>query len=195
MKTPFYISIGIDPGKSGCLCMIKHTKGSIVDFQFIPWSKTDNIREVYKSVEKVNDIIKESINYTICIEEVHSMPRDGGKQAFSFGKNVGMWIGMLTSLNMSYYQVTPQKWMRDLGITVKKTKEEKEKEKPAEKNKKEINCKKAYALSTKLSTGSLLDSLQSCFTGNKGGINTGNVDSFLLSIYAMTQQITASVLK
>lgn len=53
------------------------------------------------------------------IEEVHSMPRDGKVQAFSFGKNYGFWLGLLTGLGVPYYPVIPLKWQSGLKLKLR----------------------------------------------------------------------------
>lgn len=105
--------IGIDPGSHGGISFV---------------SLDGNVRSVYgfsKHTEHdIRNIImeqREFFGYSLkaYIEEVHSMPRDGKVQAFSFGKNYGFWLGLLTGLDVPYYPVIPLKWQSGLRLKVR----------------------------------------------------------------------------
>lgn len=103
--------IGIDPGAHGGM-----------SFTSLDGSK----REVYPFAritlsEVVDLLIMYDLTYdlTAFIEEVHSMPKDGKASAFSFGKNYGTLLGILTALKIPRVDVLPLKWQAGLKLRVK----------------------------------------------------------------------------
>lgn len=90
--------LGIDPGQTGCACLL--TNGRIWFHDFL-------------SISKANDMLCMWSNQTYihaCLEKVHSMPRDGHVGAFKFGANYGAWEALLISNHIEYDLVSPQKW-------------------------------------------------------------------------------------
>ena len=102
--------IGIDPGASGGIAGICRTKlGNII-----------RVLKPFKNTEEANNNIKECLKYepttvTACIENVHAFPTDGRSSAFKFGKNAGIWEGLLTSYDIPYFKVVPHQWMSYYG--------------------------------------------------------------------------------
>lgn len=102
--------IGIDPGKHGAISFASLNGDFRKVFGFSKYTEHD-----------IKNIIlehKEFLGYklTTFIEDVHAMPKDGKVQAFSFGKNYGFWIGLLTGLGIPYQKVTPLKWQSALNL-------------------------------------------------------------------------------
>ena len=110
--------IAIDPGKSGA---VAYGNGGTPMFRGCP----DTVQEM---AVIISDIIKgcEPPHIAI-IEQVHSMPRDGVKSAFAFGKNFGEWLGILAANNIPTVEVLPNKWMKLLGSLPKEKNERKTK--------------------------------------------------------------------
>lgn len=105
--------IGIDPGSHGAISFV---------------TLDGRVRNVYGFSKYTEHDIKnlitehrEFLGYELkaYIEEVHSMPRDGKVQAFSFGKNYGFWLGLLTGLEVPYHTVIPLKWQSGLKLKVR----------------------------------------------------------------------------
>jgi hypothetical protein len=97
--------VGIDPGKSGGIVAL--TNGKITDISKMPQSPIDLVNHfVYLGFPNQPVGVK---SYVI-MEAVHSMPTDGSKSAFSFGKQVGHLEGVLASLGISPRYVRPQEW-------------------------------------------------------------------------------------
>tara|TARA_Y100000593_G_scaffold92335_1_gene183592 strand:- start:8443 stop:8997 length:555 start_codon:yes stop_codon:yes gene_type:complete len=108
-----HLYIGIDPGVSGGICCI--TGPDMVAIK-CPGTTSD-MSEV---VSVVSDISKHSgYKCYAIIESVHSMPGQGVKSCFTFGKNYGEWLGILAANKVPYKQVTPQKWMKLFGVMPK----------------------------------------------------------------------------
>lgn len=94
--------IGIDPGVTGGWAIVR-ADGSLHSYeQFIDWKST--------SKTLVTALKEDTV--MAALEKVHSMPRDGGKSAFTFGANFGGWLALLESLNVSHALVPPQTWQK-----------------------------------------------------------------------------------
>ena len=114
------ISIGIDVGKSGGVAIIDSIKSKNAPIQAVKCPET------VKDMSKVIEWHKwESRDMLCVIEKVHSMPKQGVKSMFTFGKNFGQWLGILTAFEIPYIEVTPQKWMKYYGAMPKEKKERK----------------------------------------------------------------------
>ena len=113
------IYIGIDPGKNGGIGFIYN---DIAYCRKCPTTVSDMTEEIKVVMEMAPDIQKFAI-----IEDVHSMPGQGVRSVFTFGKGYGQWIGILSALSIPYTQVSPQKWMKFYTPLPKDKKERKNK--------------------------------------------------------------------
>ena len=111
------IYIGIDPGKNGGIGFIYN---DVAYCRKCPDTVLDMSEEIKVVMEMAPDIQKYAI-----IEAVHSMPKQGVKSVFTFGKGYGQWIGILAAHEISYTQITPQKWMKHYGSLSKDKKDRK----------------------------------------------------------------------
>jgi hypothetical protein len=50
------------------------------------------------------------------LEHVHSMPRDGVKSAFAFGRSYGNFEALLTAAGIPFERVGPAVWQRGFGL-------------------------------------------------------------------------------
>jgi hypothetical protein len=123
------VIIGIDPGKSGGIC-------SITDDNEIKANKCpENVKGMVDLLRKCTSHgYVETEKVSCIIEFVWAFPLDGVSNAFKFGKNFGMWIGILSSLGIPYIKVIPQKWQKDYHPLSKIKKERKNKLKMIAKN-------------------------------------------------------------
>ena len=100
------IYLGIDPGASGGIgaiwddgqafssqCRFDWTEHDIVD-----WLKSFDLDRCCAVLEKVN-----------------AMPKQGVSSTFKFGSQFGFCRGVLTSLEIPFKMVTPQKWQTAMG--------------------------------------------------------------------------------
>lgn len=103
--------IGIDVGAKGCLCHL--TKKEIIKIIRFNKEGLKGYIRYLKSLEYPVDI---------CIEQVHSMPRQGVKSMFSFGTRYGEIKGMLDTLELPYLEVPSNYWQKkliqSLGVTM-----------------------------------------------------------------------------
>ncbi len=98
--------IGIDPGVSGGAALLDAGGQHVDAFKFKGMTDHD-IAEALLEWAGFGDI-------HCLIEKVHSMPKQGVKSMFSFGRNFGFLIGCLTALNIPFDFVTPNKWQSDM---------------------------------------------------------------------------------
>lgn len=111
--------IGIDPGKSGGIAAYRDGKIAVNAMPDSVAGKRDLLL----------DMLDPGLDYaaytvpagTVCyIEDVHSMPRDGVRQAWSFGYGLGELYGILSVLHIPVIAVTPQAWHKAVYGTAAK---------------------------------------------------------------------------
>lgn len=103
--------LGIDPGAKGGLTLL-NASGAVLSSAKMPETPNDIAGLIGRMVR----IVGVRMAY---LEAVHSMPDDGGRQAFSFGKNLGMLLGILAALDVPYRELQPRAWQAAMGIPVK----------------------------------------------------------------------------
>lgn len=98
---------GIDPGLTGAIALI--VDGDLFDIADMPTVD----RKVSSALLRVwLDDLAPHRPHVAAIEDVHSMPRDGGRQAFTFGRSVGVVEGFMGAAGIPTRHVTPQTWKR-----------------------------------------------------------------------------------
>lgn len=107
--------IGIDPGKLGAMAVIDSNR-KVCLLEDWPGDEVSANRlivqflyEATKPGEKL-----QSVNVLAAVESVHAMPKQGVSSMFKFGKNVGMWLGLLAAHKIPVVEPTPQKWQKGL---------------------------------------------------------------------------------
>ena len=106
--------VGIDPGLKGGLAILPGRTyvpkaaipmpvlGGEVDGGFVSdWLKG------YAGLVPAGDLM-------VCIEKVHSMPKQGVASTFKFGKGYGILCGVCSALHIPYVLVTPQAWKKSV---------------------------------------------------------------------------------
>lgn len=99
------VFVGIDPGASGGLVAI-HENGDILNI-----AKTGGLTASERRLAITDAIFGH--NYTVFLEAVHAMPKQGVSSTFKFGFDFGLWQGLLQP--WGYELVSPQKWQRAMG--------------------------------------------------------------------------------
>lgn len=51
-----------------------------------------------------------------CLEQVHSMPKQGVASTFKFGMGYGYIKGALEAWSVSYQEIPPQRWKKEFGL-------------------------------------------------------------------------------
>lgn len=103
------IFIGIDPGAKGAMAVIQDS-----DVAVIPFKSEDYIRYL--------EDIKHNYPCVCCIEEVHSMPKQGVSSTFALGRSYGWLLGMLDTIGIPYQIIKPQTWKKEFGLNSDKAK-------------------------------------------------------------------------
>ena len=101
--------IGIDPGAKGGIAIIDRNG---VTAEIMPMmDKQIQIREICEYLEPLEKPY-------VVIEKVHAMPKQGVSSTFTFGRGVGELLGMLKTLQLPYFEVTPQEWKKKVMVGV-----------------------------------------------------------------------------
>lgn len=101
------IYIGVDPGKKGAMAIMgySNTTGERYMMKIIPFDP----QEYIKTLKQFNGA-------TVCIEQVHSLSREGVKSVWSFGQTYGWLLGVLDAVGLSYQTVPPNLWKKDFSL-------------------------------------------------------------------------------
>lgn len=108
--------IGIDPGKSGGLVYIlSHPAREWTEVVATPMPGTLlDIRDWFLAIPPGNRVA--------VIEKVRSSPQMGNVSCFTFGRGFGNLEMALAMVNISFQEVRPQDWQKELGIPGRKKK-------------------------------------------------------------------------
>lgn len=100
--------LGIDPGEKGGFAFKDTSNSEMTVFEFSKMTHKE-IADTLKFYACFDDV------YCI-IEKVHAAPGQGVVSMFTFGKNYGFWLGVLTAAGIPFEEVTPQTWQAGMGI-------------------------------------------------------------------------------
>ena len=98
------VYIGIDPGKSGAICVIE-----------------DDFIKAYPCPENIQDrallfamaiSVNETKTVVAYIEKVWAHPTDGKGSIWKFAENYGVWKGIAGAYEIDLQTVSPQKWIK-----------------------------------------------------------------------------------
>ena len=102
------IYIGIDPGEKGGIAGIMDLGGGRLVCAAGPYSP-DELKKLAIDFHACDNI-------RCCLEQVHSMPKQGVKSTFEFGKSFGYIKGVLESFGIPYQEVSPNKWKKEFSL-------------------------------------------------------------------------------
>ena len=97
--------MGIDPGASGGITVLRND-GSVVESIAMPATRKD----LWEAISKYRGTA------VAFLEKVGSMPGQGVSSTFKFGNQYGHLQMALTAAEIPYYDVTPGKWQKALGL-------------------------------------------------------------------------------
>jgi hypothetical protein len=117
VKDSYKLILGIDPGKGGGIAVIDHKKGASAMKFPKELEVLSAMMETFIQGYKAKDI-------HVMIEHVHSFPTDSRPAAFSFGRNLGHWEGILSTYELEINTVAPRKWQLHYDIPTIKDKYE-----------------------------------------------------------------------
>lgn len=113
------IHIGIDPGKSGFICVFKEW-----DIEFYEIPKIGDEVDLHKLNNIFNNIrIDDEGKSLHCVmEKVHSIFGSAAKSTFEFGRINGVIEAMLVCNGIPYTLIQPKEWQKEMfkGVDVKK---------------------------------------------------------------------------
>jgi crossover junction endodeoxyribonuclease RuvC len=108
--------IGIDPGVTGGVVALDQ-EGAVIGSWRTPviQDKTKKHPDPRGMARLIQDIVDKGndsgiVRSRVGLEKVGTTPRDGRVGAFSFGKGVGIWLGIFAAEGLPYLEVTPQRW-------------------------------------------------------------------------------------
>ena len=106
--------LGIDPGLDGAAVLLAGDDlPRFFDTPTLNVGKGKVVRRVYAEQEMartIRGVVAEFRGLTAVLEQVHSMPGQGVRSVFTFGTGYGLWLGILSALEVPFQIVTPQRW-------------------------------------------------------------------------------------
>ena len=106
------IYAGIDPGFSGAIALYRD---DIDGWKVINCPK--ELNEISDIVLILLEMVKEGdFEPVIAIEKVWAQPNNAVRSAFKFGTNYGAWISAFSMAGLSYIEVLPSKWQKELNL-------------------------------------------------------------------------------
>lgn len=118
------VFIGIDPGKDGALAILGGTEHPVVvpfNSEFTSEEYANQLRQFSAASvaeTELGEIMHVRKLEPFCIiEHVGAMPGQGVTSCFSFGRNFGFCLGLLTAFRIPYELVRPQKWKKEFSCT------------------------------------------------------------------------------
>ena len=118
------ILIGIDPGVSGAVAILKRGEHFVFDMPVMNLSG----KKQQVNASELGKLFRENLPYvgadygvdaTAYVEQVHSMPGQGVSAMFNFGTGYGVIQGVLGALQIPMVLVSPAVWKRRAGLTGK----------------------------------------------------------------------------
>jgi crossover junction endodeoxyribonuclease RuvC len=115
MPTSRRLLVGIDPGLSGALAYIDAESGVLLDLADMPTTaesgrRVVDARELCASVSQYAGALS-----LAAVEHVHSMPGQGVRSVFSFGRSYGTVLAAIAP-HCRIVDVPPQVWKRHFGL-------------------------------------------------------------------------------
>ena len=112
------IYLGIDAGSvNGALGAINHN-GEYIDSFMIEHKDKHICALVFKS--RILSVVDPKEGAQICMEQVHSMPKQGVVSVWNFGRAVGVISAVCELTRYPVHLVTPQKWKKHFHLTADK---------------------------------------------------------------------------
>lgn len=112
--------MGVDPGMSGAIAIYDiHAKS--FDIHDMPVKAVSKGKRILDLAKLAGIIDSNCIHIShAMVEKVHSMPKDGPRQAFKFGEAYGTVVGMLAAYYIPIFFLEPAVWKSSLGLSHKK---------------------------------------------------------------------------
>ncbi len=112
------IIIGIDPGVSGAISILKSKK--VIEIYDMPTMIDGKKNKKQVNGSQVTNIIKERLNsekeVVVVVEHVNAMPGQGVTSMFNFGQSFGVIKGICAALSIPIHFVRPTKWKKHFNL-------------------------------------------------------------------------------
>lgn len=109
-------TIGIDCGLNGALALVVDGElVRVVDMPTVTLERNGKTKRQV-SVPELVDIIKELDPTEAYCEKVFAMAGQGVTSVFSLGRSLGVVEGVLTALRIKTTLMTPQTWIKGMGV-------------------------------------------------------------------------------
>ena len=106
--------IGIDPGLSGGIAILKENK--VLDLFDMPVMSEGKKNKRQLNSAQLANLIKKNIktneDVAVVVEQVNAMPGQGVTSMFNFGQTFGAIKGVCAALNLPIFFVRPSKWKK-----------------------------------------------------------------------------------
>lgn len=103
------IVIGVDPGISGAVAVWKNGEWNFYDTPTVKLGQRTRL-DTAGLVDIVRPYHAAHFHPHAFLEAVHTHPQEGPVGAFTFGRSLGVWEGILAGLEVPYTLVPPQSW-------------------------------------------------------------------------------------
>ncbi len=174
---------GIDPGKTGAIVFIEGD-GKIYSAENVPLADGDYIIDVMYAILQRAKLQAGHKCAQIALEHVHATHMGGKSSNFDFGRGRGIWEALLCASGISFIQVEPKAWQKE--VWQKGDIEYKEPPGPAVENQKKENRKidtklTSFRCATRLAP--VYDFIDHGKSGRGNRVNDGIVDAYLIAEY------------
>ena len=107
------IIIGIDPGFSGGITIMKNGKADVYEMPVRQIIMSDKRKKKEYDIQGVVSLLSPlSGDVVVSIEKVHAGPGEGTVSMFNFGKGYGILLGVVHTLGFEVHEVMPQTWKK-----------------------------------------------------------------------------------
>lgn len=120
--------IAIDPGQKGAVAVL--SAGVAISVYNCPGTGIRGIVDLLSEIKSGSS----GKDFAAIMEDVHSMPMDGSKAAFSFGRNIAAYELSCYFLDIPLRLVTPQAWQKHYKLPPKDRSKKRSEQKTAHKN-------------------------------------------------------------
>ena len=110
--------IGIDPGLSGAIAILKDNK--VLNLFEMPVMEEGKKNKRQLNSDQLAKLIKNNIEIdeevSVVVEQVNAMPGQGVTSMFNFGQTFGAIKGICATLDLPIYFVRPSKWKKHFEL-------------------------------------------------------------------------------
>ena len=113
--------LGIDPGLNGGIALIDQETQliSAIRTPIYQFKKGGKNKRFLNALEIIKQIIEYNPDH-VFIEKQQPYPKQGLSSTFMTGLGYGIYLGLIISRGISYTEVPPIKWKKELGVTADK---------------------------------------------------------------------------